>query len=61
LVGRGKLPKDADLKTVDQVGHERMARPFLPYEQFDVEAFVNFCELRYDKHGADPPKPEKKK
>jgi hypothetical protein len=46
---------DADLKTVDQVAHERMAaRPFVPYEGFDVEKFTDYGKLRYDKHEAGP-------
>jgi hypothetical protein len=62
LVGRGKLPEDADLKTVDQVVHERMAqRPFVTYEQFDVAEFPDYGKLRYDKHEADPPKAKKRK
>jgi hypothetical protein len=56
-VGKGKLPKNADLKTVDQVVHERMAkRPFVPYDQFDVEAFSDYGKMRYDRHENEPPK-----
>jgi hypothetical protein len=43
--------KVSDMKTVDQVVHERMAqRPFVPYEEFDTAAFVDYGQLRYDKH-----------
>lgn len=39
------------LKTVDQVIHERLAaQPFRPYEEFDVEEFCDYGQLRYDKH-----------
>lgn len=38
------------LKTVDQVLHERIAeQPFVPYEEFDVAAFSDYGQLRYDK------------
>jgi hypothetical protein len=47
--------KLSDMKTVDQVVHERMAqRPFVPYEEFDVAVFVDYGQLRYDKHENDP-------
>jgi hypothetical protein len=47
---------------VDQVVHERMAkRPFVPYDQFDMEMFSDYGKLRYDKHEADPPKAKKRK
>jgi hypothetical protein len=47
--------KLSDMKTVDQVVHERMAqRPFVPYEEFDVAAYVDYGQLRYDKHENDP-------
>jgi hypothetical protein len=53
LTRRG--PKLSDMKTVDQVVHERMARrPFVPYEDFDVAAYVDYGQLRYDKHENDP-------
>ena len=29
-------------------------RPFLPYEEFDVAAYVDYGQLRYDKHENDP-------
>jgi hypothetical protein len=49
LTNRGL--KLSDLKTVDQVVHERMAqRPFVPYDDFDVAAYVDYGQLRYDKH-----------
>jgi hypothetical protein len=49
-----KLAKVNDLKTVDQVVHERMAeRPFVPYEEFDVERFSDYGKMRYDKHEND--------
>ena len=42
--------KHDNLKTTDQVVHERMAqRPFLTYEDFDVESFSNYGKNRYDK------------
>jgi hypothetical protein len=42
--------KTPDLKTTDQVVHERMAqRPYVPYDQFDVEKFSDYGQLRYDK------------
>jgi len=38
------------LKTVDQVMHERIAeQPFCAYEEFDVAAFSDYGQLRYDK------------
>jgi hypothetical protein len=47
--------KLSDMKTVDQVVHERMAkRPFVAYEDFDVAAYVDYGQLRYDKHENDP-------
>jgi hypothetical protein len=51
----GRRLKLSDMKTVDQVVHERMAqRPFVPYEEFDVAAYVDYGQLRYDKHENDP-------
>jgi hypothetical protein len=39
-----------NLKTTDQVVHERMAkRPFLTYEEFDVANFSDYGKERYDK------------
>jgi hypothetical protein len=39
-----------NLKTTDQVVHERMARrPFVPYDDFDVADFSNYGKERYDK------------
>ncbi len=56
VTNRGGL-KVSDMKTVDQVVHERMAqRPFLPYEEFDVASYVDYGQLRYDKHENDPRK-----
>jgi hypothetical protein len=53
LVKRGL--RLSDMKTVDQVVHERMAqRPFVPYQEFDVAAYVDYGQLRYDKHENDP-------
>jgi hypothetical protein len=47
--------KLSDMRTVDQVMHERMAkRPFVPYAEFDVAAYVDYGQLRYDKHENDP-------
>ena len=44
------MAKHDNLKTTDQVVHERMAqRPFLTYEEFDVENFSNYGKNRYDK------------
>jgi hypothetical protein len=38
------------LKTTDQVVHERMAqRAYIPYDEFDVEKFCDYGQLRYDK------------
>lgn len=43
-------PKHGDLKTTDQVLHERMAqRPFVSYEDFDVEKFSDYGKWKYDK------------
>jgi hypothetical protein len=51
---RHKAPKIDDMKCVDQVVHERMAqRPFVPYEEFDVERFSDYGKMRYDKHEKD--------
>ena len=44
------LAKHSNLKTTDQVVHERMARrPFVAYEDFDVEKFSDYGKMRYDK------------
>jgi hypothetical protein len=60
LTNRGL--KLSDMKTVDQVVHERMAkRPFVPYEDFDVAAYVDYGQLRYDKHENDPNRGKGKK
>ena len=42
--------KHNNLKSTVQVVHERMAqRPFVPYEDFDVEKFSDYGKWRYDK------------
>jgi hypothetical protein len=42
--------KHGNLKSTDQVVHERMAqRPFVAYDEFDVEKFSDYGKLRYDK------------
>jgi hypothetical protein len=57
VASRRKMMQQGDLKAVDQVVHERMAqRPFLSYEEFDVEKFSDYGKMRYDKHEADPSK-----
>ena len=39
------------LKTTDQVVHERMAeRPFLPFERFRIASFVDMGVKHYDDH-----------
>jgi hypothetical protein len=46
----GKLPQAA-FKTTDELMHERMAvRPFLPIQNFDVAAYVEYGKPKYDKH-----------
>ena len=53
LVGKRKIAKQSDLKSVDQVVHERMTqRPFVAYESFDVEKYSDYGKMRYDKHEA---------
>lgn len=50
----GVSRKFPELKTVDQLVHERMAkRPFVNYDQFDVAAYVDYGKRRYDKHEED--------
>lgn len=62
LIGKHKMPKQSDLKAVDQVVHERMARrPFVAYESFDVENFSDYGKMRYDKHEASDLATKKKK
>jgi hypothetical protein len=40
-----------DVKTTDVIMHERMAaRPFVPYERFDVAAYADYGKPFYDKH-----------
>jgi hypothetical protein len=42
--------KDA-FKTTDRIMHERMSvRPFVPYSQFDVAAYVDYGRPKYDKN-----------
>jgi hypothetical protein len=37
-------------KTCDEIVHERMAqRPFVPFDRFDIAAFVDYGRPRYDK------------
>ena len=46
----GVSRKYPEMKTVDQLVHERMAsRAFIQYEQFDVAAYACFGKKRYDK------------
>jgi hypothetical protein len=43
-----------EFKTTDQIVHERMAaRPFVPYEQFDVARFTDYGRPLYDKKKLD--------
>ncbi len=50
--------KGPELKTTDQVMHERMAtRPFVAYESFDVAAFSEYGKIRYDKAKFDGSEP----
>ena len=45
-----RLARNSNLKTTDQVVHERMAqRPFVNYENFDVEELTDYGKIRYDK------------
>jgi hypothetical protein len=38
-------------KSTDEIMHERMAaRPFEPYQQFDVANYVDYGRPKYDKH-----------
>jgi hypothetical protein len=44
------MPQQA-FKGTDEIFHERMAaRPFLPYERFDVAAYTDYGRPFYDKH-----------
>jgi hypothetical protein len=62
VTGKHKMAKQSDLKTVDQVVHERMARrPFVAYESFDVESFSDYGKMRYDKHEAGDSRAKNKK
>jgi hypothetical protein len=62
LVAAKKVAKMGDLKSVDQVVHERMAqRPFVPYEDFAVEKFSDYGKMGYDKHENQAPKVKNKK
>jgi hypothetical protein len=61
---RIRMAKHGELKTTDQVVHERMARrPFVPYEDFDVAQFCDYGKFRYDKQEEqrEPGAPPKKK
>jgi hypothetical protein len=50
LMPGGMLPQEA-FKTTDQIMHERMsARPFVPINQFDVAAYVEYGKPKYDKN-----------
>lgn len=45
-----KIPWQA-FRTTDDLMHRRMAaRPFVPYTQFDVAAYVEYGRPKYDKH-----------
>jgi hypothetical protein len=45
-----KIPQNA-VKSTDVIMHERMAaRPFEPYERFDVAAYADYGKPMYDKH-----------
>jgi hypothetical protein len=47
---RRRFQEGVEFKTTDQIAHERMAaRPFVPYDRFDVAAFVDYGRPRYDK------------
>jgi hypothetical protein len=49
-----KPKADDQFKTTDQIVHERMAaRPFVPFEQFDIAKFVDYGRPKYDKHNLD--------
>ena len=42
--------KDGAVKTTDRIMHERMAaRPFVAFEAFDVEKYVDYGRQKYDK------------
>lgn len=44
------IPQEA-FKTTDEIMHARMAaRPFVPYNQFDVAAYADYGRPKYDKH-----------
>ena len=46
-----RLMRNDSLKTTDQVMHERMSkRPFLQYEDFDVQNYASYGKSRYDKN-----------
>src|SRR5262249_31820785 len=45
-----KKPPASAFKTTDRIVHERMAsRPFVKYEDFDVEKFTDYGRPKYDK------------
>jgi hypothetical protein len=50
-VFEGGQASEAAIKTTDVIMHERMARqPFVPYDQFNVAAFVDYGRQQYDKN-----------
>jgi len=59
LITDPKMPPKEAFKTTDVIVHERMAlRPFVKYADFDVAAFSDYGQQRYDKnenkHGETP-------
>ena len=47
----GGQASEASIKTTDVIMHERMARqPFVPYDQFNVAAFIEYGRPQYDKN-----------
>jgi hypothetical protein len=45
------MPPMTAFKGTDEIMHERMARqPFVPYDSFNVAAFVDYGLQKYDKH-----------
>ena len=46
-----RMPPPQAFKTTDEIMHERMAaRPFQPYQQFDVASFADYGKPKYDKN-----------
>ena len=42
--------KEGEIKTTDRIMHERMAaRPFVTFEQFDVQKYTDYGRQKYDK------------